>query len=110
MAALCLLEVLAQVPDPRSPRRRVHPLPAVLPSSPARRPRTGCGFPRPAARPLTVRAVPRGRTASAAIAQFGRDHGAPLAHALGFRRGKTPAASCLSELFRRLDPVAFEAA
>src|SRR5262249_5258662 len=34
----------------------------------------------------------------------------PLAHALGFTKGKTPAPSCLSELFRRLDAVAFEAA
>jgi hypothetical protein len=33
-----------------------------------------------------------------------------LAHALGFTRGKTPAPSCLCELFSRLDPVAFEAA
>jgi hypothetical protein len=45
-----------------------------------------------------------------AIAQFGRDHGTALAHALGFTRGKTPAASCLCDLFSRLDPVAFEAA
>jgi DDE_Tnp_1-associated/Transposase DDE domain len=90
MAALCLLEVLAQVPDPRSRRGRVHPLPAVL--------------------ALTVLAMLRGCRGPAAIAQFGRDHGASLAHALGFRRGKTPAASCLSELFSRLDPVAFEAA
>lgn len=90
MAALCLLEVLAEVPDPRSRHGRVHPLPAVL--------------------ALTVLAMLRGCKGPAAIAQFGRDHGAPLAHALGFRRGKTPAASCLSELFSRLDPVAFEAA
>src|SRR3954447_1389613 len=90
MAALSLIEVLAEVPDPRSRHGRIHPLPAVL--------------------ALTVLAVLRGCTGPAAIAQFGRDHGAPLAHALGFRRGKTPAASCLSELFRRLDPVAFEAA
>jgi hypothetical protein len=52
----------------------------------------------------------RGCKGPVAIAQFGRDHGPPLAHALGFTRGKTPAASCLSELLRRLDPVAFEAA
>ncbi len=90
MAALCLLEVLAEVPDPRSRHGRVHPLPAVL--------------------ALTVLAMLRGCRGPVAIAQFGRDHGAPLAHALGFRRGKTPAASCLSELFSRLDPVAFEAA
>jgi hypothetical protein len=45
-----------------------------------------------------------------AIAQFGRDHGKALAHALGFTRGKTPAKSCLSELFRALDVDALEAA
>jgi len=44
------------------------------------------------------------------IAQFGRDRGAALAHALGFRRGKTPAVSSFSELFRALDIEAFEAA
>jgi hypothetical protein len=59
---------------------------------------------------LTVLAMLRGCKGPTAIAQFGRDHGTPLAHALGFTRGKTPAASCLAELYSRLDPVAFEAA
>jgi hypothetical protein len=59
---------------------------------------------------LTVLAMLRGCKGPVAIAQFGRDYGTPLAHALGFSRGKTPAPSCLSDLFRRLDPVAFEAA
>jgi predicted transposase YbfD/YdcC len=90
MAALSLLEVLAEVPDPRSRHGRVHPLPAIL--------------------ALTVLAILRGCKGPVAIAQFGRDYGTPLAHALGFTRGKTPAASCLSELFSRLDAVAFEAA
>jgi hypothetical protein len=90
MAALSLLEALAQVPDPRSRHGRVHPLPAVL--------------------ALTVLAMLRGCKGPVAIAQFGRDHGPPLAFALGFTRGKTPAASCLCELYARLDAVAFEAA
>src|SRR3954463_333730 len=90
MAALCLLEVLAEVPDPRGRKGRVHPLPAIL--------------------ALTVLAMLRGCRGPVAIAQFGRDYGIPLAHALGFTRGKTPAPSCLSALFRRLDAVAFEAA
>ena len=90
MAGLSLIEVLAEVPDPRSRHGRVHPLPAIL--------------------ALTVLAMLRGCRGPVAIAQFGRDHGTPLAHALGFTRGKTPAASCLSELFSRLDAVAFEAA
>jgi hypothetical protein len=59
---------------------------------------------------LTVVAVLAGMKSLEAIAQFGRDHGVPLAHALGFRRGKTPAKSMLSELFRALDVVAFERA
>ncbi len=90
MAALSLIEVLAEVPDPRSRRGRFHPLPAIL--------------------ALTVLAMLRGCKGPVAIAQFGRDYGTPLAHALGFRRGKTPAASCLCKLFARLDAVAFEAA
>jgi DDE_Tnp_1-associated/Transposase DDE domain len=89
MAALSLLEVLAEVPDPRSRHGRVHPLSAIL--------------------ALTVLAMLRGCRGPVAIAQFGRDYGIPLAHALGFRRGKTPAPSCLSDLFSRLDAVAFEA-
>jgi hypothetical protein len=64
----------------------------------------------PAILALTVLAMLRGCKGPVAIAQFGRDYGTPLAHALGFTRGKTPAPSCLSELLSRLDPVAFEAA
>jgi len=90
MAALSLIEILAEVPDPRSRRGRVHPLPAIL--------------------ALVVLAMLRGCKGPVAIAQFGRDYGIPLAHALGFTRGKTPAASCLCRLLCRLDAVAFEAA
>jgi hypothetical protein len=90
MAALSLLEVLADVPDPRSRHGRRHPLPAIL--------------------ALVVLAMLRGCKGPVAIAQFGRDYGIPLAHALGFTRGKTPAPSCLSDLLSRLDAVAFEAA
>lgn len=87
---LSLLEALAQVPDPRKKKGVRHPLSAVL--------------------SLAVLAMLTGAKSYEAIAQFGRDKGAPLAHALGFRRGKTPCKSCLSELFRALDVVAFEAA
>lgn len=90
MATLSLLEALADVPDPRSPHGCRHPLLAIL--------------------GLTVLAMLRGCKGPTAIAQFGRDHGVALAHALGFLRGKTPAPSCLSELFSRLDAPAFEAA
>lgn len=90
MEGLSLMEALAEVPDPRDPRGRVHPLTAVL--------------------SLTVVAVLAGMKSLSAIAQFGRDHGATLAHALGFTRGKTPAKSCLSDLFRVLDANALEQA
>jgi hypothetical protein len=90
MAVLTLLEALADVPDPRSRHGRRHPLLAML--------------------ALTVLAMLRGSKGPTAIAQFGRDHGVPLAHALGFLRGKTPTASCLSDLYSALDAAAFEAA
>lgn len=90
MPPLSLLDALADVPDPRSRHGRRHPLLAIL--------------------SLTVLAMLRGCRGPTAIAQFGRDHGFALAHALGFLRGKTPAASCLSDLFGALDAHAFEAA
>jgi hypothetical protein len=89
-APVSLLEGLACVPDPRDPRGVRHPLCAIL--------------------GLAVVAMLTGAKGYSAIAQFGRDKGAPLAFALGFRRGKTPAKSTLSELFRDLDAAAFESA
>jgi hypothetical protein len=89
-ASLALLDALAQIPDPRDPRGVRHPLPAVL--------------------SLAVLAMLSGCKGYEAIAQFGRDKGPALAHALGFRRGKTPAKSTFSVLFRDLDVAAFEAA
>jgi hypothetical protein len=85
---LSLLEVLAQVPDPRSRHGRRHPLSAIL--------------------SLAVVAMLSGAKSYQAIAQFGRDKGAALAHLLGFRRGKTPTKSTFSVLFRILDVQAFE--
>jgi DDE_Tnp_1-associated/Transposase DDE domain len=89
-APLSLLETLAEVPDPRHPQGRRHSLAAVL--------------------SLAVLAMLSGANSYRAIAQFGRDKGLALAHALGFRRKKTPAVSTFSELFRVLDIAAFEAA
>lgn len=86
---LNLLDELAKVPDPRSRRGRRHPLAAIL--------------------SLTVLAMLSGCKSYTAIAQFGRDKGAALAFALGFRRGKTPTKSRLSTLFRRLAVTDFEA-
>lgn len=83
MPPTTLFDALATVPDPRSPHGRVHPLPAVL--------------------GLVALAMLMGRTSLQGIARFGRQYGTPLAHALGFRRGKTPAASTLSTTLRRFD-------
>jgi DDE_Tnp_1-associated/Transposase DDE domain len=87
---LSLVEALATVPDPRSRKGRRHPLTAIL--------------------SLTAVAILAGSKSLEAIAQFGRDHGTPFAHALGFTRGRTPTKSCLSKLFRRLDVGALEEA
>jgi predicted transposase YbfD/YdcC len=84
-----LMDCLATVPDPRSAHGRFHPLSAVL--------------------GLVTLAMLLGRTSLTGIARFGRQHGTPLAHALGFRRGKTPSVSTLSRTLRRLDPVQLEA-
>lgn len=89
MAGPALVELLATLPDPRDPRGRVHPLPAVL--------------------SLAVVALLAGMKSLEAIAQFGRDHGGGLAQALGFRRHKTPAKSTFSEVLRAIDVDAFEA-
>ena len=85
-----LLTVLADVPDPRSRHGRRHPLGAIL--------------------SLAVVAMLAGAKSYQAIAQFGRDKGFALAHALGFTRGKTPTKSTFSVLFRMLDVQAFEQA
>src|ERR1700733_3313815 len=87
---LALIDVLASVPDPRGRNGKRHPLNAIL--------------------SLTVLAMMTGCKGVNAIAQFGRDRGFALAHALGFRRGKTPCASTFSVIFRKLDIGVFEAA
>lgn len=90
MTPCTLFDALATLPDPRSHHGRFHPLPAVL--------------------GLVALAMLSGRKSLAGIARFGRQHGSPLAHALGFRRGKTPAVSTLSRTLRRFDPQRLEAA
>ena len=90
LAPLALIDVLAGIPDPRDRRGIRHPLNAIL--------------------SLAVLAMLTGCKSLTAIAQFGRDKGFSLAHALGFRRGKTPSVSTFSEVFRALDVVAFESA
>jgi DDE_Tnp_1-associated/Transposase DDE domain len=90
MSPLALTEVLAELPDPRSPHGRIHPLPAVL--------------------GLVVLGLLMGKKSLSAIARLGRLYGLPLAQALGFRRAKTPTKSMLSEFLRALDAPALEAA
>jgi hypothetical protein len=90
MSALALTEILAAVPDPRSRHGRVHPIGAVL--------------------GLVVLGLLMGKRSLSAIARLGRNYGPPLAHALGFRRGKTPAKSTLSEILRAADASAVEEA
>jgi DDE_Tnp_1-associated/Transposase DDE domain len=87
---LSLLDALAHVPDPRSRHGRRHPLSAIL--------------------SLAVVGMLAGAKSYQAIAQFGREKGFALAHALGFKRGKTPTKSTFSVLFRVLDIQAFEEA
>jgi hypothetical protein len=86
---LSLAEMFDRVLDPRKRRGKVHDLTPIL-----------C---------LAVVAMLAGRTTLQGIAQYGRDHGAKLAFALGFRRGKTPCTATFSRVFRRLDIDAFEA-
>lgn len=76
------------------------------------RPRAAHGryYPPSALLNLVAVALLAGQRSLGAIAQFGRDHGAPLAHALGFRSGRTPCKATLSNLLRRLDVTAFEQA
>ena len=88
MSNLSLAETLATVPDPRGRRGRRHPLPAVL--------------------GLVTLGLLMGRKSLAGIAELGRTFGPPLAHALGFTRGKTPTKSTLSRTLRRLDAQAVE--
>jgi hypothetical protein len=90
MSPSTLFEALATLPDPRGRHGCIHPLPAVL--------------------GLVALALLMGRKSIRGIARFGRQHGAPLAHALGFRRGKTPAHSTLSDTLRCLDAAQLEAA
>lgn len=84
MPPLSLITVLSELPDPRHRQGKVHPLPAVL--------------------SLVVLGLLMGRKSLSSIARLGRLYGTPLAHALGFRRGKTPCKSTLSEILRDLDP------
>jgi hypothetical protein len=84
-----LMEVLAEVEDPRQRRGQRHPLRPIL--------------------ALSVAATLCGAKGYGAIAQWGRNYGAELARALGFTRETLPCAATFFHVFRRLDRPAFEA-
>lgn len=90
MKTITLWETFDAVPDPRKASGRRHPLQAVL--------------------TLTAVAMLSGCRSLYAIAQFGKDRGAPFALALGFTREETPCCTTLHNLFTVLDLKAFEAA
>jgi hypothetical protein len=89
-APLSLLDALSSVPDPRHPRGRRHPLPAVL--------------------GLLCVATMCGRRSVYAALQWGRDHGKDMAAQLGLAKHGIPSDGMMSNLLRRLDVAAFEAA
>ena len=78
-----LREALELVPDHRSSQGRRHSLGAIL--------------------SLAVCAMLCGARSLYAIAQWGRDHGAPAAELLGFSRGKTPCVATFHRVFKDLD-------
>ena len=84
------MAAFAEVPDPRRPRGRRHPLPAIL--------------------ALSTAAMLAGARSLYAIAQWGRLHDAAARRALGFTREQTPCVATLHLTFKALDAAAFEAA
>ena len=82
-----LLDMLAEVPDPRKEKGKRHPLGAML--------------------ALTVVGLLCGQRSYTAIAKWARLH-PDLRQALGFTAKQTPAASTFHYLYRRLDIIAVE--
>lgn len=83
-----LIEVFADIPDFRRSRGKRHPLYAILALS--------CG------------AMLCGYRSYGAIAEWGRNYGTQMAHALGFTHN-TPCAATLFTIFGHVDREAFEA-
>lgn len=81
-----LMEILAEVPDPRKSKGKRHPLSAIL--------------------SLAVIATMCGAQGYTAMAEYGRVH-EDLREALGFTHAKTPCAATFYNVFRRLDIKAF---
>jgi hypothetical protein len=85
-----LLAAFAEVPDPRKPRGRRHPLPALL--------------------ALSTAAMLSGARSLYAIAQWGRLQRPEVLGALGFTRDSSPCVATLHRAFKALEAPAFEAA
>ncbi len=83
-----LIEVLGEVPDPRSRHGRRYTLASLLALACAA---TLCGY-----------------RSYGAMAEWGRNYGRELLEALGFTRGTAPCAATFFLAFRELDRVAFE--
>lgn len=83
-----LIEVFSDIPDVRKSRGKRHPLSAIL--------------------ALSCCAMLCGSRSYSAIAEWGRNYGSAIAHALGFTH-TTPCASTLHTIFGRLDCEVFEA-
>jgi predicted transposase YbfD/YdcC len=83
-----LIEVFSDLPDFRQSRGKRHPLSAIL--------------------GLACCAMLCGSRSYSAIAEWGRNYGTDIAHALGFTH-HTPCAATLHTLFRSIDREAFEA-
>ena len=84
-----LVDSLHEIPDPRHPRGRRHPLVAIL--------------------ALMCVAMLCGYRSYSAIADWGRCYGQKLARALGFTRDKTPCAATFYHVLRNLDGHLVEA-
>ena len=83
-----LIEVFADIPDVRKARGKRHPLSAIL--------------------ALSCCAMLCGSRSYSAIADWGRNYGSAIAHALGFTH-TTPWAATLHTIFGRIDCAVFEA-
>lgn len=85
---LALIDVFSSIPDFRQSRGKRHPLPAIL--------------------ALASAAMLCGYRSYSAIAEWGRNYGQSLAHALGFTHGKTPCAATVHTIFSLIDKQILE--